>query len=85
MFNKECIILKNNISEELNSSHLPPVVAYFILKDILNDLEKVCQEAIQQESKHDKEEQIKGYLDLETGQISQKKILKKQSEDQEEA
>ena len=50
MFNNiTCEKFKQNISEIIANSQLPPVVVYYILKDSLHEVEDLCKEAIQQE------------------------------------
>lgn len=50
MFNNiTCEKFKQNISEIIVNSQLPPVAVYYILKDSLHEVEDLCKEAIQQE------------------------------------
>lgn len=50
MFNNiACEKFKQNISEIIANSQLPPVAVYYILKDSLHEVEDLCKEAIQQE------------------------------------
>lgn len=58
MFNNiSCQQFKQSIFNIIIDSELPPVAAYYVLKDILHDLEDLCQEAIQQEIKQIKKQQ----------------------------
>lgn len=48
MFNNTtCEIFKQNINNIINNSELPPVVAYYILKDSLRDLQNLCKQALE--------------------------------------
>ena len=67
MFNTQCEEFKNNITEIINKSQLPPVVAYYILKDLLRQVENVCQEVLLQEKeqiKNNQEKEEEVYLDI---------------------
>ena len=44
-----CQKFKQNINNIIKEAQLPPVVAYYILKDSLNELEKICNETLQSE------------------------------------
>lgn len=58
MFNNiDCEIFKQDLNNLINNSGLLPVVAYYILKDSLHDLEKICQEVIIHERQNFKEQQ----------------------------
>lgn len=54
-----CEQFKQNISDIISNSQLPPVAAYYILKDIIHELENVCQEALRQEMIQLKQQQNK--------------------------
>ena len=48
MFNNiTCEIFKQNIDNVISNSQLPPVAAYYILKDSLKDLQNLCKQALQ--------------------------------------
>ena len=48
MFNNTtCEIFKQNIDNVISNSQLPPVVAYYILKDSLKDLQNLCRQALE--------------------------------------
>ena len=48
MFNNvSCESFHKNINNLINTCELPPVVAYYILKDCLSDLEKMCNEVLE--------------------------------------
>ena len=50
MFNNiTCQKFKNDIDNLILNSNLPPVVAYYILKDSLSQLEKLSQEVLNYE------------------------------------
>ena len=60
MFNNIlCEQFKQNILNLIVKSQLPPVAAYYILKDTLHDLEILCQEAIQKQENQLKQQQNK--------------------------
>lgn len=64
MFNNiKCQNFKQNISNIIIDSNLPPVVVYYILKDTLHEIEDLCQEAIQQEMIQMKQQQNKEQAD----------------------
>ena len=44
-----CQNFKRNIDNIIQNSQIPPVMAYYILKDRLNELQKICNEVLQEE------------------------------------
>ena len=81
--NIQCENFKQKIIEDINSSNLPPVVAYYILENCLFQLKKVCQEVLNEELKDSSKKETKtveiDLLDEET-----KKTLQRASISQEQ-
>ena len=58
MLNTDCEVFRQNLTNLIGNSGLPAVVAYYILKDSLNELKDVCQEVLDYEAQiPDKEEE----------------------------
>lgn len=58
MFNNiSCEKFKQDINNVISNSGLLPVVAYYILKDSLHELEDICKEVMEYESKNPTEQE----------------------------
>lgn len=49
-------LFRNNIAQAINVSQLPVGVLYFVLKDVVKDIESAYNETLQKESKELKEQ-----------------------------
>ena len=89
MINTQCNTFRKDISNVINNSQLPPVVAYYILKDILRELDGICQEVLIQEDKQSKnsQQQEQVYLDIQNPEVKnilqQNKKVKEQLQKEE--
>lgn len=61
---------KDDIDSVINNCGLPPVAAYYILKDSLRDLENICNEVLIYEKENPTETKSEKTVDL-TGLIPQ--------------
>lgn len=58
MFNNtSCEKFKSDINNVINNCQLPVVVAYYILKDSLNELKDVCKEVIEYQANNPVEQE----------------------------
>lgn len=65
MFNNiTCEKFKHDINNIISNCELPPVVAYYILKDSIHELESICQEVLEYESKNSTEEECTEKVEL---------------------
>ena len=69
--NIDCMNFKDNLTQLINSCGLSPVVAYFILKDTLRELQNVCQQILNKQAKEKEEKRIEGHMNLQTGEIEE--------------
>ena len=59
MFNNiSCDNFKKQLTKVIMNCQLPPVVAYYIIKDSLNEIQKICEQVLQYE-KNNETEKIK--------------------------
>ena len=76
MFNNlSCEKFKQDIDNVINHCGLPPVVAYYILKNSLYELEDICKDVMRHELKNPTEQQQEINIDL-TDQQNMKKLEK---------
>lgn len=76
--NVSCQRFRKNLSELLNSCQLPPVVAYYIMKDSLSELQEICQQVIKYELQNDESEKRRLTID-ENGNIKDEKVDQQES------
>lgn len=61
MFNNiTCEKFHQDINNIIQNSQLPPIVAYYILKDCLNNLNNICIEVLNYEMNDDSPQEIQG-------------------------
>lgn len=64
MFNNiSCQNFKKDINNVINNCELPPVVAYYILKDCLRELEGICNEVLNYQATLPEKEQKQYTID----------------------
>ena len=71
MNNLQCQQFKQNLNNLINNSQLLPIVAYYILKDTLHELENICTEVINKEQQKQKKGIEEGCLNFEDKKIQQ--------------
>ena len=65
MFNNtDCLIFKQKIDKVILQSQLPPMVAYYIVKDSFNNLQKICEQVIEYQKNHNNEQKHTQNIDL---------------------
>ena len=90
MFNNiTCEKFHQDINSIIQNCQLPPVVAYYILKDCLNKLDSICREVLNYETNHNDSQMIQNketfkLIDNET-EKNIKKMKVNNQKDQEEA
>lgn len=77
MFNNvSCEQFKQDLTKLLNDCALPPVVAYYIMKDSLHELQQVCQQVVTYELNNKQSEQKKIAMDAE-GNVTEVEVDQK--------
>lgn len=76
--NLSCECFKKDLSKIINECELPPVVAYYIMKDSLHELQQICQDVLNYEL-NNSQEQKKQIIVNQQGNIFEKKADQQES------